>query len=223
MKLKGTSFALVSAVAGVAAGSLILAGIASHYHIFGGDSGELLLHTDLSDASATRMPLDVKEIFKGREKAGDAAAGSNYLAMQDEFVDDENHCEFCIAVEYKPGPQGKALVAFKADKPYDLSEASKLTFIARGENGGESIKVFVGGVKAINLDKNIAPTDYEKAKEIKFAMSSQFVLTKEWQTYEVDLENADLSAVTHAFAFEVQKGTGNERQVIYLNSIFYIE
>ncbi|MCI0559732.1 MAG: hypothetical protein MN733_14680 [Nitrososphaera sp.] len=226
MKVKGLSVTLVVVVAGVVAGSLVLAGLSFH-GLFQDGVRSSLLHTDSADASASGMPLDVKQVFKGREKGGDAQAGSSYFLMDDAFVDDENHCEFCVAVEYNPGPQGKAFVAFTGDEPMNLSDATRMIFTARGENGGESINIYAVGSRSSEskgqYSVNTTSVDYENLRGIKFAILEQVTLTNEWQRYEIDLEDVERSAVTHAFAFEVLKGNGNEKLVIYVDSILYTD
>ncbi|MGI0024796.1 MAG: hypothetical protein ACREA4_06575, partial [Nitrososphaera sp.] len=116
MRIKGLPFPLVAAIIGVAGGSLILAWAFSNNPILNSNNTNIG-HSEPSDASASRMPLDVKEVFGDREMGGDALAGSNYLEFDEEFVDDENHCEFCVALQYTPGPSGKAIFAFKEDQP----------------------------------------------------------------------------------------------------------
>jgi hypothetical protein len=169
-------------------------------------------------ATASRMPMDVEQVFKDRERGGDAL-GPNYLEMDGSFVDDENHCEFCIAVEYKPGPHGKAVVALRNNEPIDLTAAKALTFIARGENGGEVIRVYAAGARNEGLDGLPAPDD--ALRGVRYAVAGNVTLDRQWQKYELNLEGLELSEVTHAFAFEVMKGKGNEARTVYLDAIFY--
>ena len=209
------SFALVVAAAGVAMGSLIIAGILSTEYFHQTEFGS-------SKADASGMPLDVSEAFTLRERSGDALGGSNYLRIDEGFVDDDNHCEFCIALEYKPGPQGKALVAFTNARPVDLGGAKIVTFAAKGIEGGEILNIYVAGSKAKESLGDKAPRgEHEGLKGVKFSNSATITLGKSWQVYELDLQDADLSEVTHGFAFEVLKGKGNERQVVYLDSIIF--
>jgi hypothetical protein len=160
------------------------------------------------------MPRSVKDVFKYREKGGDAIGGSSYFRMDEEFVDAENHCDFCIAVEYTPGPNGKAFVALWNSEPLDLYGADKLVFSARGEKGGERLVTFAAGSGAGGLLGEEGGM---------FAASKDLILTEEWQRYEIDLESADLSKVTHAFAFEILKGNEGEKQVAYIDSIYFVK
>jgi hypothetical protein len=204
---------LTLAAAGVVAGSLVLAGVFSPL-----DASRRIdqwpLHADAPAAGATQMPRSVKDVFKYREKGGDAIGGSSYFRMDEEFVDAENHCDFCIAVEYTPGPNGKAFVALWNSEPLDLYGADKLVFSARGEKGGERLVTFAAGSGAGGLLGEEGGM---------FAASKDLILTEEWQRYEIDLESADLSKVTHAFAFEILKGNEGEKQVAYIDSIYFVK
>lgn len=204
------------AIGGVLAGSLIIAGIFA-------ENFEGLQHGPNADAS--RMPLDVTEAFTSRQRGGDALGGPIYVQVDEGFVDDDNHCEFCIALEYKPGPQGKALIAFTSVNPVDIGDAKKLTFAARGQEGGETLSIYVAGTKeksSSGMDE-AGPSGLEHSglKGIKFSATDTITLGKAWQVYKLDLQGTGLSEVTHGFAFEVLKGKGNERQVVYLDSIIF--
>ena len=205
------------AIAGVLAGSIMTAGILSTEYFEEMRSG--------SNADASRMPLDVTDVFTSRQRAGDALGGSIYVQVDEGFVDDDNHCEFCIALEYKPGPQGKALIAFTSFNPVDLGDAKKLSFAAKGQEGGETLNIYVAGTKekasSEANEAKLAGLDRKGIKGISFSETETITLAKAWQLYELDLQDADISEVTHGFAFEVLKGKGNERQVVYLDSIIF--
>lgn len=169
------------------------------------------------------MPLSVKDVFKYRERGGDAIGGSSYFRMDEEFVDAENHCDFCMALEYTPGPNGRAIVALWNSEPLDLGGAKKLVFSARGEKGGERLVTFAAGSGAGGrLAEGSTSLESSGLEGVRFSGSKNLTLTAQWQRYEIDLENADLSKVTHAFAFEILKGIEDEKQVAYIDSIYFI-
>lgn len=171
--------------------------------------------------SESEMPLDIKSSFTDREK-GFEALGSNYLYVDENFVDDENHCEFCIFAEYNPGTLGKATYAFKSNSPVDLSNATTLTFLTRGENGGEIVTVYAVGMKDIKTSPNSnLPEDSHGLRSVVFSYEKELTLTKGWIEYEVSLADFDLAEVTHPFAFTVQKGTDGETQIVYLDLIYF--
>ena len=166
------------------------------------------------------MPLDIKSSFTDREK-GFEALGSNYLYVDENFIDDENHCEFCILAEYKPGTIGKATYGFRSNSPVDLSNATTLTFLARGENGGEIITVYAVGKKDTKASPNSnLPEDSHGLRSVVFSYEKELTLTKEWIEYEVSLADFDLAEVTHPFAFAMESGNEGETQLAYLDLIY---
>lgn len=91
------------------------------------------------------------------------------------------------------------------EKGVDLSRKgfSKITFQARGLNGGEEIKFKAG-------NENCDSFTTSKLKKH---------LTKEWQTFTIDLAGKDLSNVTSPFCWLVDfKSVGNEI-TFYLDNI----
>lgn len=206
---------LVAAIAGAVIGALILGGAIG--------SGSFHDSVQVSKASAARMPLDVLEVFKGKQTAGDASGGSAYFRMDTAFVDDENHCESCVAFEYKTGPKGTAIVAFANGDPIDLSEADRLNFWARGEHGGERLRVYAAGGKASSVAASKVSGSMPEAaivKGVAFASFTEVTLGTEWQKFEIELDGYDISKTTHGIAIEVVDN-GSEKQTAYLSSIFY--
>jgi len=83
------------------------------------------------------------------------------------------------------------------DKPggFNLSGAKKLSFRAKGEQGGEVITISMG---IIGRDK----PHYDSAKA-----EQKFTLTNDWKTYSLDLSNKDLSRIKSGFCI-VTAGQG---------------
>jgi hypothetical protein len=92
---------------------------------------------------------------------------------------------------------------------YDLTGASKLTFWARGEKGGETISEFkVGGIRGEISDSasvSIGP----------------ITLTPEWKEYAIDLKNEDLSLVIGGFSFVISSMENPEGAIFYMDEIAY--
>jgi hypothetical protein len=184
-----------------------------------------------SFAEASQIPLDVKETFSSIQKTDDGKANPSSIKIDSEFVDPDEHCEFCYRIEYTPGAIGKGGALFKTDKAVDLTESNRISFFAKGGVGGEQIQVSAAGK---NLDN---------AKAVKFGITSKdVVLGNSWKKYEMDLSNVDLKAITHGFALKVNKniihsendgistgeGSSNSNSsnspiVIYLKGITYEE
>lgn len=138
----------------------------------------------------------------------------------------------CIRAQITWGDATWASVAFisGSDNPpwwgdtatgryYNLASLTKkkLIFFARGEHGGESIKVQVG----ILGDKPYGDSLH------KPIVSEEIPLTQDWTRYEIDLQNVpanELEHICNGFGFTVardnQNGSPNET-VFYLDDIYY--
>ncbi|MFH2136922.1 MAG: hypothetical protein ABII88_00250 [Candidatus Omnitrophota bacterium] len=92
---------------------------------------------------------------------------------------------------------------------FDLREATKLTFWARGEKGDERIQEFkfggIGGTYADSDSMGIGPID----------------LTAEWKQYTIDLADVDLSYVNGGFCWATNADANPEGAVFYLDDIQY--
>lgn len=84
---------------------------------------------------------------------------------------------------------------------YDLTGATKVTFYARGEAGGEPVAFFVGGVPGEHPD-SIQPA----------ASTGTINLSKDWTKYTIDLSGKDLTHVISPFGWTVA-----------IDPIFYID
>jgi PKD repeat protein len=210
---------LVVALAAVLAGSLVLSGVFSL-------SNTAHVSHEVPEAKAAVLPLDVIDHLKAKKLAGDAEAGSNFLKVDEEFVDPENHCEFCTRVEYVPGPQGLAGFAYESASGLDLTGAKKVRFWVMGEDGDEKIKFKVAGKSLDNLQERADRLASKLTKGIfkseRFAMTTEEVsLGKDWKKFEVDVTGLNLQGITHPFGFELAKGNGDEKQVVYIKGVVF--
>jgi len=92
---------------------------------------------------------------------------------------------------------------------YNLTGAKKLTFYARGENGGELVTEFkmggIGGEYSDSTSASIGP----------------IALTKDWKKYTVNLDRDDLSNVIGGFCFVVSAMENPEGITFYIDEIAY--
>jgi len=92
---------------------------------------------------------------------------------------------------------------------FDLTGATKLTFWARGENGGEQIMEFkMGGLTGTYSDSDsatIGPVE----------------LTLEWTQYTIDLSNLDLSYISAGFCWVTNNMAAPDGVIFYLDDIIY--
>ncbi len=94
---------------------------------------------------------------------------------------------------------------------FDLQGASKLTFWARGDKGGELISEFKMG--------GLASGEYFDSDS---ASISQVQLTKEWKKYEIDLRGRDLSYIIGGFCWSTSIDVNDpEGIVFYLDEVKY--
>jgi len=96
-----------------------------------------------------------------------------------------------------------------SDGGYDLSKAAKLTFWARGANGGERIEEFkVGGIMGEYSDSDSATI-------------GPVILNKEWTQYSIDLKGKDMSYIIGGFAWATNIDNNPEGATFYLDEIKY--
>lgn len=92
---------------------------------------------------------------------------------------------------------------------FDLSQAVKVTFWARGENGGERIEEFkIGGIMGEFSDSDISSI-------------GPVILTKDWQQYTIDLKGKDLSYISGGFCWATNVDVNPEGATFYLDEIKY--
>ena len=209
---------LAVSLATVLAGSLFLVG---PYSI----SISIPKQDSAQEAEAATLPLMIRDRFSENDLAGDAEAGSRFLKVNEDFVDPENHCEFCTRVEYTPGSQGVAGFSYEDLRGLDLSNAEKASFWVRGEEGDEKITFKLAGKSLDKIEEELGTRPSEPANEIfkneRFALTTeQVTLDDKWKKYEVDLSGVDLREITHPFAFELEGNRGQE-QVMFIKGVVY--
>jgi len=126
----------------------------------------------------------------------------------------------CLRINYKAsGPKGWAGIYWQdpannwGDVPgragFDLRGAVKLTFWARGENGGEKVHEFrVGGIVGQYPDSDVASIN-------------NVHLSKDWKEYTINLKGKDLRHVIGGFGFFVNKAENPGGMVFYLDDVMY--
>jgi PKD repeat protein len=227
---------LAISLASVLAGSLILA------VPFTGSLFHPAEHAGIDNglrAEATTLPVNIIDRFTSKQLAGDAERGSRFMKIEEEFIDPEQHCEFCTRVEYTPGRQGLAGFAYESPRGVDLSGAKRMLFWAMGEEGGEKITFKVAGKPLDGLqdtadrpqDRADRPQDRvgnvtSRLDSIfgseRFALTTQQIsLEDDWKKYEVDVTGTDLRGITLPFGFELSKGAGSQKQVFYMKGLTY--
>jgi hypothetical protein len=94
---------------------------------------------------------------------------------------------------------------------FDLSPYSKLTFMAKGENGGEVVdKFFMGGI-----------TGQTEEGDSDEASLSPVTLTKDWKKYEISLKGLDMSHIIGGFGVAANADANPNGFTIYVDDIRY--
>jgi len=187
--------------------------IAPIFGLLGGlsiGSGILYLRTPTMVVYA---PFDISENFK---PSGWMGAGIQYLKLNEQWRDNCYSPPTCIQNIYEPGSSNFAGVYWQyPDKNWGdfrgltIRGASRITFWARGERGGEIVEFIAGGIN----DKN-------KPYKDSFRVSTgQVALSEEWRRYEINLFEQNLKSVIGGFCWAVP---GNPEGVtFYLDDIRY--
>lgn len=93
------------------------------------------------------------------------------------------------------------------DGGFDLSRATRLTFWARGEKGGERIEEFkLGGIMGEYSDSDAAGI-------------GPVILEKEWKQYTIDLKGKDMSYIIGGFAWASNLDVNPDGAVFYLDEV----
>jgi hypothetical protein len=93
---------------------------------------------------------------------------------------------------------------------FDLRGCSKIIFKAKGENGGERIEFFAGGINGLYGDSFLK------------ASTGPISLTPDWQEYSINLNDFDLSYVIGGFGWVTNDTLNPEGAIFYLDEIKYL-
>jgi outer membrane protein OmpA-like peptidoglycan-associated protein len=175
--------------------------------------------------SASIRPFKVFPVYTHRAARHVNYAASGYMGDSDltlsgSYITTPTGEGPCIKVNYKAsGPKGWAGLFWQnpannwggvsGKAGYDLRGATRLTFWARGENGGERIHEFrMGGIVGEYPDSDVATI-------------SNIRLTKEWKQYTIDLAKKDLRHIIGGFGFSLTKAENSGGMAFYLDDILF--
>ena len=174
--------------------------------------------------TTTEMPFDV---YTGRDSVANHFIPSGWmgdygdLKIDEAWTADPHSGTTCIRIVYSAKvSQGARWAGIYWQNPpnnwghlkdagYDLSGATKLTFWARGEKGGERIEELkMGGISGDYPDSDVAGI-------------GPVILTLEWKQYSIDLSGKDLSYVIGGFCWATNVDVNPEGCIFYLDDIRY--
>lgn len=150
------------------------------------------------------------------------------LRFNDQSQDNPYSGTTCIKITYtakKSNQQGWAGIYWQSsqnnwgekDTGFDLSDFNKLTFYARGKDGGEVISVIkVGGIVRDNTTGEKFP--FADSLSVEYG---PIRLTKEWQAYSLNLAGEDTSYINGGLAIVFNANHAQKEQTIYLDKIYY--
>lgn len=106
---------------------------------------------------------------------------------------------------------------------YDFSKVKKLSFWAKGKNGGEKVEFFFGGLgwspEANKVQEGI---DYpDSTPKISFGV---IVMENKWKEYTISLDSANfnLSYISCGFGFVASGGYNSKNITFYIDNIRFI-
>jgi hypothetical protein len=92
---------------------------------------------------------------------------------------------------------------------FNLNGAKRVVFNARGEKGGEMVSQFkMGGIEGNFSDSGSAAI-------------GPITLTKEWKSYEINLDGQELSSISGGFCWTMTRDENPEGAVFFLDDIRY--
>lgn len=150
------------------------------------------------------------------------------LKFNDQSMESPYSGSTCIKIGYsakRTAGQGWAGIYWQSasnnwgDKQggFDLTGLNKLSFMARGKEGGEVITlVKVGGIQETPSGEPVAYPDSLNVE------SGPIRLSKDWQEYEINLAGKDLSYINGGLCIIFNADQAGKEQDIYLDQIEYV-
>jgi len=179
----------------------------------------LHVHLHTTETTGTAMPLpfaiygdDVQNSpYIPSGWMGDAGS----IAIDPRSTTNPHSSQFCLKCQFK-SPTGFGGIAWQnpandwGDQKggYNLTGAKKLSFWARGEEGGEVVSFKMG---ILGKDKNFPDSDHAELPDV--------ALTSDWKQYSIDLSGKDLSCIKTGFVWVL--ASSGKPVTFYLDNIQY--
>lgn len=100
----------------------------------------------------------------------------------------------------------------------DLTGATRVTFWARGEKGGEKVEFFVGGIGR-NPDTGKAISPYPDSIKRVPRVGTYITLTRKWKKYTINLKGLDLSYIIGGFGWVAKSYLNPNGAIFYIDDI----
>jgi hypothetical protein len=169
------------------------------------------------DQHAAKFPIiiyssDVRDVpFIPSGWMGDAGS----LALDEKCTESPHSGDYCMKCQFKAS-NGFGGIAWQnpannwgdQNGGVNLTGATKLTFWARGQDGGETVSFKMG---ILGKDKKYPDSDHAELPDL--------VLTKDWKQYTIDLTGKDLSSIKTGFVWVL--ASPGKPVTFYLDDIQY--
>ncbi len=156
----------------------------------------------------TQLPFLLDTKFYPSGWMGDGVFGEKYVGYKRRSGLINNKNTTVIQLFYRNGPKGWAGIYWQfpdgnwgEQLGRNLIGAKKITFFAKGKNGGEIVEFKSGGIQGQHKDS------YEVSL-------GKIVLSQQWSQYSIDLSKSDLSSVIGVFAWVVSTADNEASEVI---------
>ncbi len=103
---------------------------------------------------------------------------------------------------------------------FNLAGATSLSFWARGENGGEKIEFFMGGVGR-NAVSGAATEPFADSTARIPKQGTVFTLSRSWKRFSISLAGRNLTNIMGGFAWVANKSHNPNGAVFYIDDIQY--
>ena len=176
------------------------------------------------------LPFSIQNNYFPTGWMGDGQFGEKNIYFFNSWVDTSRPDAHCIKVNYHTqGPIAWAGIYWQ-NKPNNWGdfpggnflkyEYTKLTFWAKGEEGGEVIKFKSGGIGYLGRGSDWHPSSREMREysDSFIANTGYVILEKEWRKYTINLENKNLSSVIGGFCWVIDSHGYSEKTFTIITS-----
>jgi hypothetical protein len=161
--------------------------------------------------------VDVDSEYVPSGWMGDGKDGQKYLSLERNSSDVFGVQKTVIKITARPGPQGWAAIYWQypdgnwgTSPGRNLTGHRKLTFLVRGENGGEIVEFKAGGITG-----KFADTFVQTVGKID--------LQKTWDRQTISLGGKDLSNVVGAFCWSAAAADNKSAPIVFYLTDIVIE
>ena len=154
---------------------------------------------------------------------GNPHSGATAIRFKFEDVDGANAGGFYLLNGVLPPGATAPLLNFGTvpNAGVNLSGARKLRFWVRGEEGGEKIEFFMGGV-GWKAETGMPEQPYPGSTMRHPPLGTLFTLSTEWQRISIDVRSLDLSYVLGGFGWFADATNNPGGAVFYVDDIEYV-